>query len=455
LTAIDLQAYRQAESGAEWESALKDRQIDTVPPASKVEPDPRNEILDDCWDQFKAAELEGRTERFIQMLDQPSWIAEELAVEMLDTIRGELLQRDERPRFAILIGAFHERLPEVYAQKAPYLVSWLVEDALAERRWDDVAALGKEMAAAVEQNADMFGLVLDQLAYHGQLATLVEMLRIAWPLAKGSHNILPWGIDDLQSKAIWFETLHYCEHASSPRPDDPQLRQRLEFYTDSLRPEWLAEVMEILTGEGAGSAPPNDTDRTQTEEASPRPPKHREKKRRRWYRLSLEFLRYAFREEGVPYAKGELARVRFLEYFKKRKNGDLQRDSIFSILAPRRTKKEKPRPLPKHLVLCPDRSTLDRYLGRLAGMFGQGHYEVAAVMDLLPAWLRFLRRRELIDAEQHAAVFKQLARLKAELLAAWRTRLDDPAVYEGLLRAWQQPPDIPAASAANAPGDAL
>jgi hypothetical protein len=149
--------------------------------------------------------------------------------------------------------------------------------------------------------------------------------------------------------------------------------------------------------------------------------------------LSVEFLGYLRREESIPYTKGELGREQIQRYLLERHAGELEpRESPFEAARrpKRRQRKQKPRK-PRH-VLCPDRGTLDRYLGQLLNFINPQRYKAAATLELVPAWLRFLESRQLIDAEERSKRKLDLRGLDTELLKVWQDYPADPALQRGL-----------------------
>jgi hypothetical protein len=55
----------------------------------------------------------------------------------------------------------------------------------------------------------------------------------------------------------------------------------------------------------------------------------------------------------------------------------------------------------------------------LLGMMNQLYYRAAAVFEIIPAWLRFLELRGLIDAEMRARTLSDLAGLADHLCRAF------------------------------------
>ena len=93
-----------------------------------------------------------------------------------------------------------------------------------------------------------------------------------------------------------------------------------------------------------------------------------------------------------------------------------------------RPKLKLPKPPPPAHPLCPERVTLDVFLAGLMGFLNALYYPAAAVFQAMPAWLRFLESRRLIDAELRRKVASELLPLHAGLSRIWQRFEDDPSL---------------------------
>jgi hypothetical protein len=137
---------------------------------------------------------------------------------------------------------------------------------------------------------------------------------------------------------------------------------------------------------------------------------------------------YLRREEEVPFPRGELLRHELYRYFVRRHEGDLDpRPSMLEqALHPKRKLPKPPRPVHP---LCPERVTLDVHLAGMMGMMNDLYHSAAALFQAMPAWLRFLESRRLIDAGTRRKVAEELLPLHSTLLRIWEKCSDDPTLY--------------------------
>ena len=98
-------------------------------------------------------------------------------------------------------------------------------------------------------------------------------------------------------------------------------------------------------------------------------------------------------------------------------------------------------------VLCPDAKTLEPHLAGDLRFLCARYHQVAATMEAIPAWLRFLRSRGLIDASEEDRTLEGVAPVQRSLVKLWKRFHKDPALYEAALRTWprqQQQQERPA-----------
>ena len=390
---------------------------------------------------------------FLETLEDAEVMTNDMAYEMLSVLHSDAVKRGDRARFPELVAALRERRADAYERSAHYYLSWCVLDALAEKRLDAVASLTRELAPRAEAQIDNFNSAAEALAYHGQLSVLLEAFRIALPSVKNSKNIMPWGVSEFLNAGADYEIFDYLEHAGSPDSSDPVLLDRIKFFVKDPREDYLSGIISDLTGKSAREWRVDDF------ALRPRP----KKGRRDWddddegrepedpaatnlWRLSTSSWATMRREEGVPFPRAQLVRHDLGSYFLRRHRGELDpRPSMLEEVLHPEKKLPKP-PRPTH-PLCPERVTLDVFLGGLMGIFNPRFYTAAAVFQAIPAWLRFLESRKLIDADVRRKVADELLPLHATLSRIWQDYRDDPALdYHG--QAWP-------ADAAKGPGQPL
>jgi hypothetical protein len=373
-------------------------------------------------------------------------MSDEMAFEMLTRLHEDAVLHGERVQFAELVSALADRQPELYQQSTHFYLSWRLEDALAESP-HDILPLARELAAQAGRDIDIVNRSLRTLAYHGHLAALVEAMRVAWPFVQSSSNVVPWGIAEFGGMGADYEIYNYLQHTPSPDPRDRGLLDRIRFFIADPDLDKLAEHIGDLAGQAASAWTLDDfalrpvrkqlrddwDDEKDEGEESPDPGA------RNLSRLISQFVGYLRRDEGVPYPKGELIRDEFLRYFIRRHEGDL--DPKLSMLeqAMHPGKKLPPPPKPSH-SLCPERVTFEVYLARLVGFMNGRYHTATALFELVPAWLRFLETRGLIDVDRHAKTVEGLRPLHTDLLRLLESYHDDPALLHAL-QTWPARPE--------------
>jgi len=390
---------------------------------AEVQPDPLQEAQNALSDQFEACDYRGQAALFLQTVDTPELLTHGMAAELLDAIRQGAEQHDDWNAFEILIRAFQECLPDTFDESAACCISWLIDERVAHGRLGDLAPLARELAAHAGDAIDSFDLTLDSLAYHCDLATLVEVMRIAWPGIKSSDEILPWGVEESADRAFRYEMLWHSGQATSPRPDDPALTERLEFYVDPIKQDSVTTFVLSVSGQAQRIALDAHWE---NESCEP---------------LCLQFLGHLIREEGVAAGKADLGCENLCSYLLKRLNGRLEQSpDLYAPGRRPRKRKGKARRMQRRAVhvLCPDTKTLDPYLAQQLDFFSARYHTVAATMEIIPAWLRFLESRQLVDSREHHGTLRDLAGLQADLLRLWNNHPGDPSLHPASERAWQE-----------------
>ena len=362
-------------------------------------------------------------------------MTDSLAFEMLNVLHSDAVRGGNRAIFAEDVERLRDRRPEVYDESAHFYLSWCVGDALAEGRQEDVSPLARELATRAGPHFDTFRRSLDALAYHGQLSAIVDALRTAWPSEKLSKNVFSWAISNFAGTGADYEIYDYLERSATPEPTDPALLERIKFYADE--PEEGA--VRTFVGDVMGTT--GREWRAEDFTLIPPPPRRRDE----WdddpeedvvpdpgamnlARLISEFIGYLRREEGVPFPRGELVRQELYSYFMRRHAGELnpRLSMLEQALDPKRKLPKPPRPV-HHL--CPERVTFEVHLSGMMSMMNSHYHSAAALFQAMPAWLRFLESRRLIDAGTHRTVVSDLLPLLDPLLQLWEKYIDDPTLY--------------------------
>jgi hypothetical protein len=410
--------------------------------------DPRVEAGEARWREFEAAYYEDKLALFIRTLDDPELMDAEMAFAMLNEIFRLTAEGGERDRFDALVEEMRGRRPELYAEEKSNFLKWRITNALVAGRPGEVSTMALDLAPRAASDIDIFNRVESRLAYHGYLPTLVEAMRLAWPGVKSSIDIVPWGIDEFCTRAITYELLNHADRASDPAKSDPALFERIQFFSEVDAPQ-VASYLSHLTGWPGKTWTMSDFNL-----APPRPVEDDEKEDEpetegagsglHLHLLTIQFLGYLRRLEGVPFSKGELGRRDLYRFILERHEGKLEyRESMLESMqrdlnsqsGHRIPPQRKFRPYENLLV--PDSERLEHYLAGLLGMMNQLHHRAAALFEIVPSWLRFLEARRLIGAAARVRALDELAPLADKLHRILAAFPDDPAPLRAI-EAWRQ-----------------
>ena len=88
-------------------------------------------------------------------------------------------------------------------------------------------------------------------------------------------------------------------------------------------------------------------------------------------------------------------------------------------------------------LLCPDRERFDHFLAQMLQLLSYQPHNAAAMMELIPAWMRFLQTQGLIDAELRRQTLEDLKKIVGNLLNIFGNTHGDPTLREAIKR-WPQ-----------------
>ncbi|MGH9766742.1 MAG: SEC-C domain-containing protein, partial [Blastocatellia bacterium] len=368
-------------------------------------PDPRMDAMFARLEEFEESDYERRIEIFRQSIED-DLMDDEQAFEMLNELFYQAAERNERDRFDALAEELRQRLPEVYKQEEHNMLEWRIINALAAERYELAGALTREMAPLAHKRIDDWNWIERRMAYHGQLTVLVESMRLAWPEVKISTKILPWGIDGFRHRGLQYELLSCVAQTPSPDPNDSVLLDRLKFFDEEIKMDRLTAILDCLAERSKRQWTLDDFRLT--------PPGGTWRKKKKvvddafdagaqnLFDLAMQFVAYAHRVEGVLYTRAEMAAQEIRRFIMSRERRGLEyRDDAFN---PSLDEEKQGRGSAKKFkryehMLCPDRERLDRHLAELFDPVTARSHTVAATMELIPAWLRFIESQELIDSE--------------------------------------------------------
>jgi hypothetical protein len=272
-------------------------------------------------------------------------------------------------------------------------------------------------------------------------------MRIGWPLVRESDNVMGWAIGEFAEAGAAYEMYAYLESATSPDPSNGELLERIRYFVEDPRLDYVAEFIGDVSGQLAGTwnvadfvlSPPKKPRRRDDwdDEDNEDDDTPEDRGSRNLFRLITQFVGHLRRVEQVPYPRGELIRHTLHGYFIDRHRGDLNPRLSMLEQAMHPKKKLPPPPKPSH-PLCPERVTFDVCIGQMFGFMSMQHHKAAALFEVIPAWLRFLQSKDLIDDAQRTRTLEELRPIHESVLKLMEGYKEDPTLY----RSFQGWPDV-------------
>lgn len=376
----------------------------------------------DYLDAAEAMDFEGRREMFTNMFVN-NIISSDFAFEMAELLQEAAANDADRIAVNECIEELLRRFPDITGEDFIYYADFIIANELTAGRLDRVQAVFRQ-AAEHAGNLDVFIRIADRLAYHGQLAVLLDGMRSAWPIVKRSRDLLEWAVDDFGGLLSDYETFAYLDARTIGIEENfDGLVKRTSNGIDGVDVTLLKEYLECIDNHSSTV--------WALSELSPA-----KKTRKNLSTFSNEFLGYLRRKENVPYTKGRMAAYDIAEYLIQRHDKELRRASALTSPFTGRWPG-----MPKHAallhVLCPDTDTLDEYLGRMFDIFSSRSHRAGALCEFIPAWLRFLEAKGLLEPELSARVRSDLAPMMKTMLKILRNATRDQALINAVSIAWK------------------
>lgn len=390
------------------------------PPKPEPEPDPLIEQFNTFWEAFEDASYEERWQLLDDLwVNQPELLDGELIFETGNRLFGQAVNKDDVARFSRFLDQIETVTPEAYHDELAYILDWRIQIALLEQDRAAVQHYFDQFSPLVGDKLDQYYRVISALLYHGELEILLTGMRQARPYVAKGGDLVPWAYQEFVDKLASLEILFLAKNNPEATAEAPELKGRFGEYELTISPEGMNLRLDYLTGRkwptwtladferlaGKGKKDPNNSHFT--------------------YLLDA-FLHYAHYEERVPFTRAGMAQQELAEYLIGQDKDQPGKNHLS------RSRKQPGQTQEPPYSLYPTAETLDSYLGELMGFMSFRFYEASALFELLPAWLRFLAKYNLLDQKVHEKLLQSLNYLKDPLLQIARQQLTDPLVETNL-----------------------
>lgn len=376
-------------------------------------------------DQFTAAAYTKRIDLFLAAL-AANRLDEDSAYEMVEMLYEDTAVHNQRARFAELVAALAHHAPELYAADAGAYLAWQIGHALADGRFQSIPSFTQQLAQLAAQFPTELLATAEKLAYFGQLEPLAAMLGDAWPHIQAA-DFAETAVEEYVVQAMNYLILQYISETPNPDPADPHLLALLESLaevdpgelrdyvaqlTGQLVHAWQASDFAVPTHAGKAVEIPETTETNLTH-------------------LLREFMHAVHAGADIPISRAALAYWPLHEYILSR-----LAESAGSYRARPKQGARFARKTFGLSPLCPTPISLARFLADMLEDSLPRHYSAAALVALLPAWLRFLQQRGLITTEQQIQAKNGMQELLPELQEFWSDMPTDPGLVASLA-AWK------------------
>lgn len=398
----------------------------------------------------EANDTEEKINLFLEHLEDEEAMTADNAFEYLNQIHAELSGEDpveSHQRFHDLISIFRKKQPDLYEESIVYYLSSLIENAIRLEKWDEVDKYVRELVLHAGSDIDMVKSPMGALYYHNQKELLREVTPIMLKSLRNNDGHFDWVADEIEEEAVFLLVAQQFEDGGSS--EDSAFLDRLQSIAPDFKKEFVQTSMSYLhdPNQREWNLPEFALHSYAVEDDLSWDERQEQAEETNWFEtpqgllvlLSFGFMGYAYREEGLPLTRLEFIRPQLLEYLRRKANNDIR--EVTNVFAPRpkrskgkgRSRSKAKSSSFKH-PLCPDQTTLDRYLGeiRYEG-FDPSVYKGAAFLECLPSWLRFLTTVGLLPSEALSKAMDEIQPLASPMLKLVRNDKASPTAEKNLV----------------------
>ena len=370
------------------------------------------------WQLFENATPEQRVMIFDNTLEAGVF-DDDYCFGFLTAIRGDFdpTTSEGRALYTGLLDKLRKQNHNLYQESSQYYHRDLINFAVIEKCWDELPTLLAPITSG--DHLDQFTTIIAQLKYHGQVRVLVEAMTSAWPKIKASTQYVEWASEEFAGKLMELMLVDYLETTADPRPDDSKFLEATAFLLP-WKEGWLDWFVPTVT----------QPEPTEWELADFSDDVGSEPWRHKFATMQVEFIAAQWRA-GMPLTRGLLAWHKWGEIFhaqlKTAKNSKKRQKRGQKTVYPS---------LSRYLI--PQAKQMDKTLEESFSLMGGEPYEVAAALELIPAYLDFIEGFGLIQpGEKLQAIqkIKPLVEQVPQILAYYES---DPVAIENMLAAWDR-----------------
>ncbi len=370
------------------------------------------------WELFENATPEQRVTIFTNTLEA-GLLDDDCCFEFLTSIRNDidLTTSEGRALYTGLLDKLRQLYPNLYQESSQYYHRDLINLAVIENHWNELPTLLTPFISG--NHLDLFITIIAQLKYHGQVKVLLEAMTTAYPKIKSSTEYVEWASDEFAGDLMELMLVDYLETTPDPRPDDPIFLEATAFLLP-WKEGWLDWFVPTVT----------QPEPTEWEIADFFDDMGSEAWRHKFTTMQVEFIAAQWRN-GVPLTRGLLAWHKLGEIFHAQFE-TVQR----SQNRPRREQEKGRSLLVRYLI--PDAKQMDKTLGESFSLMGGEPYQVAAALELIPAYLDFIEDLGLIQPNEKRHAIKQIKSLVVQVPRILAYYECDQVALKNMLAAWDR-----------------
>ncbi len=350
-------------------------------PVTQFDPD-----ADNFWDVFEKASLEQKAETFLAVLDSGK-MDDGFAFDMLDSIVNILPEgADHHALYAGLVSQLHQKAPEAYKEECKYFHRSLISFAIEDDQWAAIPTLLDVFRN--ETDLDAYYPIVYQMAYHGLEKVIIPVMVETLPKVKTASELVEWAAGEFAGEISRLMLWDYLNSSDTPSPTDPAFLAATAPFVN-WKKGWLERCIPRLTAKSPSAWQPADFASSLGAD--------------QWQKnlqnLLTEFVADQ-RQADIPFGRVDMAWQQI--------EIALTRQAGISQTSHERSYKPKKQKKLGNASLIPTFATLDKSLTDLTPFLGARPYHLAATLELLPAYLGFIKRLGLVTEAEVNREFQKM-----------------------------------------------
>jgi len=364
------------------------------------------EQINQFWKTYQQGDFNQKVSIVEKSLEEPDAFRKYDYFELISALYDSFRTTEDFYAIKRIINTLKINYPDIYENDFGLFTDYLIRMAMASHNHVEAIKLMLEFTERAADNMNTFCMLIDYLSYYFDVDILLEIMHRGWKSLKDSYDIMAFEIRDYVMQSVEFEIFKYVRESTNPDPEKDSLLKKIEYFTEPDLPK-IEKFMSHITGKADHVWTQEDFN-YKSKMSKPsikkkgKPQKNPKKLPLNIFNenvnsLSGEFLEYLINTEGYFFPKARIAHLELRDYIKSRAEGNIE--NKYSLLEKVINPKSKMTQKIVYFdhILCPDKKTTGNFISMSLTGWNNRLYCMIIFYESIPAWLKFLELKGLID----------------------------------------------------------